>query len=158
MPRQIFCILRRIISGSLCMNFGINEGVFHVLYANKVCAFWSHSYILRHQIDFFRNFPTCLTSQYIFLQLFSSLFLERTYCWCNIENTMHFYQLLQLPWYWESKLLLGLIYSRLCLNPYLCCLGFCPDAIICAHAALLAAHYLLRIGNSITLCITNSIM
>ena len=51
-------ILCRIIFGSLCDNFGINDAIPYVLLGNKVGAFWSHICLLRHQIDmsqFFSN-------------------------------------------------------------------------------------------------------
>ena len=36
------------------MNFGINHEIFHVLWPNKVCTFWSNNCLLRRHIDTFQ--------------------------------------------------------------------------------------------------------
>ena len=38
------------------IHFGINYAVIHILWAIKVCTFWSHNCQLCHQVDIFRFF------------------------------------------------------------------------------------------------------
>ena len=61
MPQQTFYTLRRIISGSLCMIYGINEAIFHVLQDTKFLHF-GHliaSYDIR--LTHFEFYPSCST-------------------------------------------------------------------------------------------------
>ena len=63
--------------GSLGINFGIKDAVIHVLWAIKVCAFWSHNCQLRHQVDIFRKKSSLRDNNSSFYKYFGQ---KRTVC------------------------------------------------------------------------------
>ena len=67
----------------------------YFMFANKLRAFWSHTCLLRHQIDMFRNF--------------SNLFYKLYYItgenipFVAIESTIYLYQRVPHPYYLKLK-------------------------------------------------------